>query len=191
MLLGVTGHRPDKLGGYSRSARKKLIAFAMSELTLLRPSISKVFTGMALGWDQAIAEACVELDIPFVALIPFNGQESIWPIQSQERYSHLMRRASEVELVCQGGYEPKKMLDRNIRLVNMSDSILALWNGTKGGTSHCVNYALESRKELNNAWPRWSDVPVKKKLGSVSSKWITGPEFVEHETSETPFVEDK
>jgi len=56
MILAVTGHRPEKLGGYGPAVAERLFNLASSELQGLRPEY--VLTGMAIGWDQAVADAC-------------------------------------------------------------------------------------------------------------------------------------
>lgn len=55
IVLGVTGHRPPDLGGYSEEAFKLLTSLARKHIERIGPS--EVITGMALGWDQACAVA--------------------------------------------------------------------------------------------------------------------------------------
>lgn len=33
-------------------------------------------------------------------------------------------------------------------MVNNSDIVIAVWNGSKGGTGNCVNYAKMQKKEI-------------------------------------------
>ena len=82
MILAATGHRPDKLGGYSHDILVRLTEFAQHQIRVLGPE--KVISGMALGWDQAVALATISLEIPLIAAIPFEGQESVWPEKSQK-----------------------------------------------------------------------------------------------------------
>jgi uncharacterized phage-like protein YoqJ len=153
--LSITGHRPDKLSGYSDAARLRLVNFATETLRNIQPE--HVITGVALGWDQAIAWACVDLKIPFTAAIPFAGQERMWPQQSRDEYSKLLEKAAEEVIVCPGGYHPLKMQVRNQWMVNNGDYLLALWDGSMGGTANCVNYAKASIGEdrIINCWPDW------------------------------------
>lgn len=150
VVVGVTGHRPDKLGGYSDSARIKLEKLAKGVLTELKPT--KVITGMALGWDQAIATACVELNIPFIAAIPFRGQETKWPVESQERYHKLLSHAAEVVIVCEGSYAAYKMQLRNQWIVDRCELLVALWDGSGSGTKNCIDYAVAKGKPIRNVW---------------------------------------
>jgi uncharacterized phage-like protein YoqJ len=141
MIIAGTGHRPDKLfrtDCYGDAPRLRLEAFAE---TILREIDAKVVvSGMALGWDQAIAEAALRIGIQLVAALPFGGQENRWPLAAQERYRALLKRAT-IKLVCDGDYAAWKLQRRNQYLVTSSDLLLALWNGSDGGTANCVGYA--------------------------------------------------
>lgn len=150
MILSVTGHRPNKLGGYSPEAYRKLLALAMNQVIKLQPSL--VITGMALGWDTAIAEACFQLNVPYLAAVPFKGQECLWPALSQYKYRNLLFHAQEVVIVSTGSYSAGKMNKRNRFMVDKADSVLALWDGTQGGTGNCVAYAKLKGKPIINCY---------------------------------------
>lgn len=149
-----TGHRPNKIGGYGPVPETKLLRLAQSALAALRDEHGplEVISGMALGWDTALARAALSLEIPFVAAIPFLGQEKMWPSSSQDSYNDLLRESARQIIVCEGKYAPWKMLERNKWMVDNSDLVLALWDGSKGGTGHCVSYAKEKNKEILNLW---------------------------------------
>lgn len=154
-VLSVTGHRPDKLGGYSPKAFQHLVNVAESCLTKLSPK--KVITGMALGWDMAIAQACVNLGIPFIAAIPFKGQESRWQTKDQDKYKSLLQKAFVIEVISEGSYSPYKMELRNHWMVDHATAVLALYNGDdSGGTANCVRYVKKQKKPLLNAYRIYS-----------------------------------
>lgn len=157
MILSVTGHRPEKLlrqNPYSKEQFKHLIRFAKSQLLKVKPQ--KVLTGMALGWDQAVALACINLNIPYVACVPCYNQDRKWSEAYQKLYAELLEKSESVKYVHEGGYTQKCMLDRNIYMVENSDKVLTLWNGDQmGGTAHCVRYATKMNKEIMNAWIQW------------------------------------
>ena len=156
MIVAGTGHRPDKLGGYGHDVRMKLVAVAREWLE--DNNVSKVISGGALGWDQALAEAAQELTLPLLMALPFDGFENRWPKESQEFLHSLVRRAGEVILVCDGGYAPWKMQKRNEYMVDNCDTVLALWNGTSGGTANCVAYAEKMGKPIINLWENYNDI---------------------------------
>jgi uncharacterized phage-like protein YoqJ len=153
MIVAVTSHRPDKLGtdhysGYA--SENPLRAWVKDRLRThlrqLRPLYG--ITGMALGGDQDFAEVCIELKIPFIAAVPFIGQERQWPTQSRERYRELLAQAYAVEIVCAGGYERWKMLARNQWMVDHCNVLLAVFDGSAGGTASTVLYANSVQREV-------------------------------------------
>jgi len=154
LIVAGTGHRPNKLGGYGPKAFERLLALATEVLGELKPT--RVISGMALGWDQALAQAAVSLGIPLVAAVPFDGQEAAWPEASQHVYRELLARATEVIVVCPGGYSARSMQRRNEWMVAHSDLLLALWDGTSGGTGNCIRHARRVDRCVLNVWSRFS-----------------------------------
>lgn len=106
MILTGTDHRPNKLGGHSAEVCARLKSLAIAVLKKEAPS--SVISGMALGWDTALAQASVAMDIPFIAAIPFAGQEGMWPKDSQQVFNDLLAKACRVHIVCSGEYHPVK-----------------------------------------------------------------------------------
>ena len=158
MILAGTGHRLDKLAlpghsGYSDFVRDRLVDLAEAVLRKLGPD--KVYSGMALGWDMALAEAAWRCDLPWVAAVPFVGQEGRWPEKSRQHYEWLLGKANDVVVVCPGEYAAWKMQRRNEYMVDNSNLLLALWNGSPGGTGNCIAYAKHKRIEILNVWSSW------------------------------------
>lgn len=155
MIIAATGHRPNKLGGYGFEIQQRLIEVARDYLTFesaLAPHGLEVIIGMALGWDQAFAFAAYDLKIPYIAAVPFHGQEKLWPEQARATYRKLLDRAAHVHIICDGDFEPWKMQRRNEWMVDNSDRLCALWNGTGGGTANCVRYAEDAFIPIDNVW---------------------------------------
>ena len=155
LTLAVTGHRPDKLGGYSVEVYERLTDFAAGELAELAPDL--VITGMALGWDMAIAEAARSIGLPYHAYVPFKGQQLKWPKESQDLHRNLLKSAQKV-VYCSGPrHQPYKMHKRNEMMIEACDTVLAMWNGDNtGGTAAAVRYARLCGKEIINSWNRWA-----------------------------------
>lgn len=154
-IVAVTGHRPDKLGGYDRETEQKLIDFATMVLKKLEPLY--VITGMALGWDQAVAQACIDLSIPFHAYIPGTWQPNKWRANSKDVWEELMEHAQEI-INCdpdERGYAAWKLDHRNKQMVDAAHYVLALWDGSSGGTGNCVAYARTQNKFLMQLWNTW------------------------------------
>jgi uncharacterized phage-like protein YoqJ len=152
-VIAATGHRPDKLGGHTNMARLALGGLATEYLNRVRPS--RMIVGMALGWDQAVAGACVALDIPFVAAVPFEGQESRWPPEAQKLYRWLLTMAEDVEVVS-AFPGARAMQFRNEWMVDQAEAVVALHDGSWGGTFNCVEYARKRGVPVENLWARWS-----------------------------------
>lgn len=154
MIIAATGHRPDKLGGYGQAAEKARRRMAVEALQVLRSDT--VISGMALGWDQAIACAALDLGLHLIAAVPFAGQEKAWPENSQREYRRILAQANETEVVCAGGFSKQAMQLRNEWMADHCDVMLALWDGSPGGTGNCVRYCRKIRRAILNVWPDWS-----------------------------------
>lgn len=154
MILAATGHRPHKLGGYEIAVAAKLHRIAVGAISEMKPD--KIISGMALGWDQAVAEAAVFLNIPFIAAVPFVGFEMRWPSESKAMYRALLQQAERVELLESGGYAPWKLFARNKWMVDHADHMLALWDGSSGGTANTVELANKKPIPITNIWDEWN-----------------------------------
>lgn len=165
-MICVTGHRPDKLGGYDRTSRERLERFASNLLEARQPT--GVITGMAQGWDQAVATACVALKIPFLAFIPFpaHAHSARWPAEARSRYESLLGHADMVypcsdEIPISHHQAARMMQRRNEKMVDRADDgVEALWNGTGGGTFNCIDYAQRRGVEVRNHWAVWCADPA-------------------------------
>jgi uncharacterized phage-like protein YoqJ len=173
MNICFTGHRPKKLGGYDWGApkNKKIMSTLLNNIILIMNNTDSLdFTficGGALGIDQMAFEICADLrdvatihDIKLVLAMPFEKQDGNWFSQKdKDRLKSQRERADEVVLVDTlpdysypvvpvGGYHPYKMELRNRYMVNHSDLVIAVWNGSKGGTKNCVDYAKRVGKRV-------------------------------------------
>lgn len=165
--LGVTGHRLHKLRPGPKVARifndaaleAHLDGFAyaqLSELMAAGAGPTRVLTGMALGWDQAIALACVQLGIPFVAVVPFEGQDEKWTPVQRLRYAALVKDAADVYIACYGSYAPWKYTVRNQWVVDHCDTLWTLYDGeSAGGTLDTIVYAWAQNRPMIDCWGDW------------------------------------
>lgn len=164
MILAATGHRPNKLGGYSIEVDARLRNLARVVIETVSPI--ECVSGMALGWDMAFAEAAIELNVPLCAAVPFIEQPSQWPESSQRRYFEIISRAARVVTVCPPGYSAKKMQLRNEWMVDECGMLVALWDGTTGGTFNCVKYANRKKRLVCNVWEAYS-APTPSATGAI------------------------
>jgi len=147
-VLSFSGHR----GPFSPLT---LWRFAKHLLSLLKPELAHV--GMALGWDMAAARACRSLGIPYVAFVPCTGQELLWPLEEQEMYRSLLERADRVVMCSSGGYRDGVMEIRNRQMIYATDKLVALWNGSPGGTANAVEYAQQIGVQVDVVWNLWQE----------------------------------
>ena len=136
--IGVTGHRPERL--------KKLTT--VSKLTdwldLQFHEHGEDFiliSGMAQGTDQIAA---------FEAFL-FGGR--LWCYYPYRRKLHesqdyLNTKAEKIRYEYEK-YEPQCYIDRDRRIVDDCDVLLAVWDGIKsGGTWQTIKYAREKGKQI-------------------------------------------
>lgn len=152
-----TGHRPDKLGGYNEQTFIRLVRLAKAVLTQGKPA--DVISGMAQGWDMAVAFAAIQLGIPVTAAIPFEGQHLMWPEHAQGQWHAIKAKCTNVQLISRGGFAGWKMQKRNEWMVDHGHHLVALWDGSTGGTANCMKYTNTLRPEIRpvitNVWPMW------------------------------------
>jgi len=149
-IISCSGHRPMRLmGTYDIPNPIYNYIYKESKALLTKIQPNKVLTGMALGYDQIIAAICIKLNIPFVAVCPFKGQESRWNNDSQRLYNYLLSKACEVIIVSEGSFSVEKMHLRDQYLVDHSKTLMACYDGVpNGGTHHTVQYAQSKNKDI-------------------------------------------
>jgi len=129
----------------------------------------KLIFGGAIGVDQLMFSICEELKqeakeydactIKLELAIPFEKQASKWYERDVDRYELQKKHADiitfvdtvegyEFKGVPVGEYHPAKMQLRNRYMCDNSSIVIAVWNGSKGGTANAVNYAKKQGKEI-------------------------------------------
>lgn len=144
-VLAGTGHRVFH-------PSREYSTLLQTLFTELKPT--QVISGMALGFDQWLAKEALRVDIPVLAAVPFEGQESVWPLYLQREYHLLLDsiidRGGTVHVVSDGGYSAAKMHIRNHWMVDRADAVVAYYNGGPGGTKAAVAYANQQGKPIFN-----------------------------------------
>ncbi len=178
-FIACTGHRPKYYPDISEQQLASIVDRAINHhvhLALGRP-IFRV--GMALGWDQMIAQRCLERSYIYHAYLPFIGQENKWTEEQKERYFYLKENAQEVIITTAmhdqqdrrpieekrkegNGYSKSSMMRRNRIMIDgvpdepalggLCDCVCALWNGESSGTGNAMNYAKYRDRPFENWW---------------------------------------
>ena len=153
--IAFTGHRPQKLGGFDPTNPKRA-AVRTAIHDALQRAIDKygktheivVISGGALGVDQDAASIANKLGLPFIVAVPCQGHDSKWNPSDKARYKTMLSHASQVVMVHDGPYNNTCMQDRNEWMVNHCDALVAVWDGSSGGTANCVKYAQKMKKPI-------------------------------------------
>ena len=141
--LAVAGHRPPELGGYGPSptadaVRKRLVEVLAAKHSL-HPDLV-VLTGLA---DQLGAEAAAEAGVPYVAVLPFPDQDSVWPAESRRRHRVLLDGARSQVLLQAAPPATKQQAGAALRrrdawLARHADEAVVVWDGVDATVGRVV-----------------------------------------------------
>jgi uncharacterized phage-like protein YoqJ len=176
--VSFSGHRPNNknMGGYdwysdkNKKIRMRLFSEIANIMNSTEDSEFHFISGGALGVDQFAFDVVNEIKYNTLKLnnvkiineiaVPFKDQPNAWFKQEDKnRYNKQLEQADIVTYVDtvdgyiktatpQGKYNPYKLQLRNEYMVDNVDIIIAVWDGSKGGTCNCVNYAKKWDKKL-------------------------------------------
>lgn len=163
-----TGHRPDKLpwGLDEQDSRcvalKQTIAREMEGLYLR--GFRHFISGMAQGCDLYFVEAALSLrerypDVSVEGAVPCPTQADRWPAEIRRRWRAALD-ACDLETVVQQHYDRFCMHRRDRYLVDRSAAILAVFDGTSGGTQYTLNYAMNRRLDILLLDPTRPEAPA-------------------------------
>ena len=152
-----TGHRPRKLPFGSdetdeRCVKLKNTLYAKARELIENEGVTKFISGLALGVDTFAAEAVLLLkeefpEIILEAAIPCEDQPAFWKTSDRTRYYKIAERC-DISTVLQKRYTNGCMQKRNRYMVDNSDIVIAVWDGSSGGTELTVRYAEKTGKKI-------------------------------------------
>ena len=174
ITICFTGHRPNNknLGGYNwNTPKNKQIIEALKNqiIKTMDEANDNMFTfvcGGALGIDQMAFSIVEDLrntsaKAIFIELAsPFKEQDCKWNQFDRDRFQKQVKLADtvtyvdllndyKVDIYLPNIYYPAKMELRNHYMVDKSDIVIAVYDGSeKGGTRNCVKYAKERNKKI-------------------------------------------
>jgi uncharacterized phage-like protein YoqJ len=139
-----TGHRPEKL---QRSDEEIRIDLEKEIREAIRVGLNVFITGMARGIDLEAAEIVLQLrsegyPVRLICASPYPGFEKSWSGTWKERYGCIVAKADLVRYICPQ-YSKWCFQIRNEWLVNHSSRVIAVFNGSPGGTKNTIEYALK------------------------------------------------
>lgn len=155
MTACFTGHRPNKLKGYKAEDNKELLWRLHTETVrhIEKYDVDTFINGLALGIDLWSAKIVLKLKekyphIKLISAIPCRNHPSKWNKESRDLWQEVCDKSDEVVLVTDEDYKPYLMQVRNIWMVDKSEYVIAVWDGTDGGTGNCVKYARNKEKQI-------------------------------------------
>ena len=160
MRLGTccfTGHRPQSLpwGFNENDIRcKKMKKILKREIIkTINMGYTTFITGMALGFDIVCAEIVLELKkryplIRLIGAIPCKTQDKLWQYKDRQRYKNVLAKLDEVRCIYDDYVGSICIIERNQYMINNSSMIIALYNGTSGGTKMTLEYAEKKNLKI-------------------------------------------
>ena len=102
--------------------------------------------GMAMGCDLYFCECVLALrdthpDVTVEAAIPCPTQADAWPADQRERYERLVATC-DFETVVSSKYTSSCMQRRDRYMVDHASLLIAVFDGSPGGTQYTVQYAM-------------------------------------------------
>ncbi|ATF13580.1 DUF1273 domain-containing protein [Brevibacillus brevis X23] len=159
-----TGHRPDRYGHYDiKHEKNKPIIRALTgaiEMLIEEEKINRFISGGALGVDTLGFFSVHKIkekypNIKNILAVPFDDQDRKWSPEQKKWYRRMIELADEIIYVdtlseyalkdmTAGKYHPAKLQKRNEYMVDHSYAVVAVWDGSNGGTGNCVRYARKA-----------------------------------------------
>ena len=165
-----TGHRPQDIVGYQDRDFPVLTRIAETELRNAQAEV--VIAGGAIGWDQAFAQAALNLNLMLVVAVPFAGQHRRWRKEDQLRYGRHLEEATVAYACFNPAPDDRKavvdaLLGRNVEMLRYSSAVIPFHSGKEqGGTYHCLTEAKKRGIPVaGQAFQQWEtyqrgDLPV-------------------------------
>lgn len=166
MRISFTGHRPDKIAGWSLAqgavevSLRKLLAQEIRRLAN-EEGAEEFVSGMAPGIDLWAADEVLRLrsegaigsHVRLVLAIPYPAFERSFAATWRPLYNSILAAADEVIYVCHG-YHHGCYQQRNDLLAERADTLLAYYEGTEGGTRYTIRRAEKLGKRVINLLQR-------------------------------------
>lgn len=162
-----TGHRPQSLGSFDpKSKDNKKMIWAIHDIIvdhIVNKNVSIFISGMALGIDIWSAKTVLYLKekyphIKLICAIPCKEQFKKWSKADKEEWLKVVKQADLTYYVSTENYTAWCMDVRNKWMVNNAKYVIAVFDGTKGGTQNCINDAIKANKIITTLHPKTLEV---------------------------------
>ncbi len=141
VAVAVTGHRPEKINNWVYVEHQLGMAFMDLQTDF-------VIQGMAAGVDLRSAKVAFRNNIPFWCVRPWAGHTP--RVADKVDYDKALLHAERIVDVNPSLEYPGAWVyqDRNKWMVDHANIVVAVWDGTSGGTANCVKYAEKVGKRV-------------------------------------------
>lgn len=153
-----TGHRPQKLpfhfqedAAECRSLKQKLRAAVVDAIAR---GYKFFICGGGLGIDQYAAETVVDLKpaYPYIRLhlaLPCLNHTKRWQPEQKRALNAVLPHADKIVYVSETDYFEGCMHIRNRYMVDHANLLIAVYNGSPGGTQQTIAYAEKQYIDIN------------------------------------------
>ena len=136
-----TGHRPDKIKGSEADIRNWL---NLEIMAAIKDGYDTFIAGMALGVDMWAAEEVLKIKesqkVKLVCAVPAKGVEENRTEEEKEAFHKVINMADRVEYLSEK-VSRSCFSKRDKWMVDNSSRVIAVFNGTHGGTEYTIRYA--------------------------------------------------
>ncbi len=152
MIISFTGHRDYDQERFAQPLRDSIRGLVEQGATVF-------WSGMAVGFDLAAAEAVLELRDAGAAVelncaIPYSGQSQSFSAEDCARYDRVLSRADRVVTLAES-YSVEVYTRRNDFLVERADRMVADYDGEgKSGTAYTSRKARRKGIMVENIYPQ-------------------------------------
>ncbi len=156
LACAFTGHRPSKYPYLGAPASAEYASFTgrlkAAVARLSENGVTHFMSGGALGADMLAAELILSMRVRDPALtlemvLPCPEQAKRWNAADRLRHEQLCVQADTLTFVSEC-YTPFCMYERNRFLAENCDVLLAIYDGSPGGTRMTVNLAYDAHKPI-------------------------------------------
>lgn len=84
--------------------------------------------------------------------VPFKNFGGNWFGKNVDIHNEILRKSNKVIYISDENYDKKltQLQDRNEFLVNASDNLISVFDGSPSGTKNCIDYANKMHKKIIN-----------------------------------------
>ncbi len=158
--LAVTGHRPPELGGYddgnpTAAGVRRQLAEILAAKRRLHPDLV-VLTGLGLGAEQLAAESAAEVEVPYVAVLPYPDPDAMWPADAKARFRRLLDGAQTTVVLQQKQPATKQLAGGALRrrdgwIAKNAAEAVVVWDGDDPAVGRAVR-ALQDVLGEDEVW---------------------------------------